>query len=198
VIIIGLTGSIAMGKSEVARILSAEGIPVFDSDQAVHALYNSKAGVDLLKPFVPDAIVDGKIHRPHLSAIVMKNPKLLSQLEKLVHAEVAKRRNNFKTEMQKTGHAVIVFDIPLLFEKQSEKSVDVTVVVSAPEQLQKQRALSRPGMTTEKLEMILSRQMPDVEKRNRADYIIENNGTFADLKSRTLAILDHIKKNHKS
>jgi dephospho-CoA kinase len=195
-ITIGLTGSIAMGKSEVSRIFVETGVPVFDADRAVHDLYDSQTGVDLLKSLVPDAIVDGKIHRPTLSELVMKDAELLGRLEKIVHAEVAKRRAAFKAEAEQQGHAVIVFDVPLLFEKQSEKTVDVTVVVSAPQDLQKQRALARPGMTTEKLNMILARQMPDAEKRKRADYVIENDATLSELKTRSLGVLADIRKHH--
>lgn len=194
---IGLTGSIAMGKSEVARIFQEQGIPVFDADQAVHALYDSKSGVDLLQPLVPGAIVDQKIHRPTLSALVMRDADLLNQLEVLVHAEVAKRREAFHAQARKDGHAMVVYDIPLLFEKQIDKTVDVTVVVSAPLHLQKQRALARPGMTEAKFNLILSKQMPDAEKRLRADYVIENNGTLSDLKNRSLQVLADIGKQHR-
>jgi dephospho-CoA kinase len=195
-ITIGLTGSIAMGKSEVARIFKEHGIPVFDADQAVHQLYDSQAGVELLQSLVPEAIVEGKIHRPTLTTLVLKDAALLNRLETIVHGEVAKRRAAFKAVAQEKGHAIIVFDIPLLFEKQFETSVDVTIVVSAPEHLQRQRALARPGMTQEKLDMILARQMPDAEKRQRADYVIENNATLAELKNKSLGIIADIRKHH--
>lgn len=195
-ITIGLTGSIAMGKSEVSRIFKEQNIPVFDSDLAVHSLYDSQAGVDFVQSLVPQAIVDGKIHRPRLSAIVLKDADLLNRLEKLVHAEVTRRRDIFKHDAKQAGHTIIVYDIPLLFEKQTEKSLDVTVVVSAPEHLQKQRAMARSDMTPEKLNMILARQMSDAEKRKRADYVIENDSTLSDLKTRTINILTDIKKSH--
>jgi dephospho-CoA kinase len=194
---IGLTGSIAMGKSEVARIFQEQGIPVFDADRAVHTLYDSKLGVDLLQPIVPEAIIDDKIHRPTLSALVMKDADLLNRLEVLVHAEVAKQREAFHAQAKQEGHAIVVYDIPLLFEKQIDKTVDVTVVVSAPAHLQKQRALARPGMTEERLNMILARQMPDAEKRSHADYVIENDATLLDLKSRSLEVLADIRKQHR-
>jgi dephospho-CoA kinase len=194
---IGLTGSIAMGKSEVARIFQEQGIPVFDADRAVHALYDSKHGVDLLQPLVPDAIVDQKIHRPTLSALVMKDAELLNRLEVLVHAEVAKQREAFNSQARKDGDTMVAYDIPLLFEKQIDKTVDVAVVVSAPPHLQKERALARPGMTEEKFNLIISKQMPDAEKRLRADYVIENNGTLLDLKNRSLEVLADIGKQHR-
>lgn len=193
-ITIGLTGSIAMGKSEVSRIFSERGIPVFDSDQEVHALYDSDEGVALLSPLVPKAIIDGKIHRPSLSKIVLQDPDLLNRLEILVHSEIAKRRLAFQHTAESQGHEIIVFDIPLLFEKQLEKTVDVTIVVSAPQQLQMKRAMARPGMTEDKLNRILARQMPDAEKRKSADYVIENDGTLSDLKTRTITVLSQIIK----
>jgi dephospho-CoA kinase len=195
-ITVGLTGSIAMGKSEVSRMFQTYGIPVFDSDKEVHAFYDSNEGVALLRPFIPEAIVDEKINRAILSSLVLQNPARLNQLENIVHAEIATRRSKFKEQSKAADLPLIVFDIPLLFEKHMEKTVDVSVVVSSPAELQKQRALARPGMTLEKLEMILSRQMPDAEKRERADYHIENNGSLKDLEVRTLAVLNSIKKAH--
>jgi dephospho-CoA kinase len=193
---IGLTGSIAMGKSEVARILVEAGLPLFDSDKEVHKLYDSAEGAALLSPYVPDAIRNGRVDRSLLSKIVIADQTKLNQLETLVHGEIANRREAFAAAAENNGHSLVVFDVPLLFEKNLEKTVDVTVVVSAPETEQRKRALSRDGMTPEKLDMILSRQMPDREKRKRADYIIENNGTLADLAERTRAMLMHIKRTH--
>jgi dephospho-CoA kinase len=193
---IGLTGSIAMGKSEVAKILIDEGIPVFDADREVHALYDSSEGAKLLQSAVPEAVIDGRVDRTKLSSLVMNNKQLLPTLESVVHAEIAKHRQHFTQQAEIAGHSIIVFDIPLLFEKGGEKDVDVTIVVSAPETIQRQRALARPGMTPEKLEMILARQMPDSKKRKRADHIIENNGTLEQLRQRTLAVLSQIRKAH--
>jgi dephospho-CoA kinase len=193
---IGLTGSIAMGKSEVVKVLQGQGLPVFDADDEVHQLYDSPEGIKLLSTIVPDAIRNGKLDRNLLSSIVVADPQKLNALEKLVHAEIAKRRQSFVEKADIEGHNLVVFDIPLLFEKQLDKTVDVTVVVSAPEPLQRQRALARPGMTAQKLDMILSRQMPDVKKRQCADYVIENDGTLTDLAHKTLNVLDNIKRTH--
>ncbi len=195
-ITIGLTGSIAMGKSEVSRIFHKQGIPVFDADREVHALYDSQAGVELLKPHVPEAIINSKIDRAALTKIVMADPQRLNALETIVHDEISKRRAEFKENTDQQGHAFVVFDIPLLFEKNLGKTVDVTVVVSAPAHVQRHRALARPGMTEEKFEMIVSRQMTDAEKRKRADHIIENNGSLDDLESKVLACLAQIKREH--
>jgi dephospho-CoA kinase len=193
---IGLTGSIAMGKSEVARILAEQGLPVFDADKEVHKLYDSAEGAALLKPDVPDAIRGGKVDRGLLTQIVMKDKHQLNKLENIVHAEIAARREIFTFASQSKGHSIIIYDIPLLFEKTMEKSVDVSVVVSSPEAQQRKRALARPGMTPEKLDMILQRQMPDHEKRKRADYVIENDGTLEQLAERTLHVLQQIKRTH--
>ncbi len=195
-IVIGLTGSIAMGKSEVARVFADAGLAIFDADNQVHELYDSHFGAELLRPFVPDAIVGERVDRQKLTQIALADRQKLERVEKIVHAEIARQRLAFIEEQEKAGHAIVVVDIPLLFEKSSEKEVDVTVVVSAPLEQQKQRALARPSMTPEKLDMILARQMPDSLKRLRADYIIENDGSLAVLKQRTLAVLAAIKKEH--
>ena len=196
-IIIGLTGSIAMGKTEVANIFRAEAIPVFDADKAVHALYDSPEGAALLGPFVPEAIVEDKVDRSTLSKLVLRQPALLEKLETIVHTEIAGKRTLFVAQSEKEGHGIVVVDVPLLFEKSGGKQVDVTVVVSSPEDLQHQRALARPGMTQQKLDMILRRQMPDAEKRRLANYVIINDGSLGDLRENTLAVLANIKKEHR-
>jgi dephospho-CoA kinase len=193
---IGLTGSIAMGKSEVARILAAQGLPLFDADVEVHKLYDSEDGAKLLQQHVPEAIVDSRVDRGKLTEIVMADPQRLHQLEAVVHAEIGRRRSQFVATAEADGYSIALFDIPLLFEKQLENTVDVTLVVSAPLAEQQNRALARPHMTQQKLEMILSRQMPDYEKRNRADYIIENDGSLDVLNQRTLNVLTEIKRAH--
>lgn len=196
-IIIGLTGSIAMGKSEVARVFVGEGLPLFDADKEVHALYDSVAGADLLRSLVPSAVEDGRVDRKKLSDHLVLSPEDLDPIEKIVHAEIARRRKAFLSEIEARGHSFAVVDVPLLFEKGGDKDVDVTVVVSAPADQQRSRALARPGMTDAKLDMILKRQMQDMEKRKRADYVIENTGTLEELRVRTLSVLDAIKKRTK-
>ncbi len=195
-IIVGLTGSIAMGKSEVAQIFRSQAIPVFDADQEVHALYASAEGADLMRELAPEAVENGKVNRHILSRMVVENPGLLNKVETVVHTEIARRRTLFMTQAEKAGHAIVVLDIPLLFEKTAGKQMDVTVVVSAPADQQRQRALARPGMTIEKLDMILKRQMPDAEKRRLANYTIINGGSLTDLRQATLAVLENIKKEY--
>lgn len=193
-IILGLTGGIAMGKSEVAKVLLSQGIPVFDSDREVHKLYDSREGAALLAPFAPAAIVGGKVDRQRLSEIVLADPARLAALEKIVHGEIRTRRAAFIAAERAKGTGVVVLDVPLLFETGGDREVDVTLVVSAGEALQRRRALARPGMTEERLAKILKRQMPDAEKRARADHLIETTGTLDELHQRVLAVLADIRK----
>ncbi len=195
-IVIGLTGGIAMGKSEVARILQAKGVPVFDADKEVHRLYDSLEGGGLVNPVAPTAVIDGKVDRTQLSRLVLADPGLLKKLEAIVHAEIRKRRQHFLDTQRREGHSLVALDIPLLFESGGEKDVDVTVVVSAHPSIQHERAMARPGMTEEKLAMILKRQMPDAEKRARAGHVIVTNGTLDELRGRVHEVLRHIRKEH--
>jgi dephospho-CoA kinase len=193
--VIGLTGSIAMGKSEVSKILREHGIPVFDSDAEVHALYDSKQGGDLLKADAPQAIIDGRVDRKILSALVICDATLLSRLEKKVHAEIRIRRSVFLKHAEQQGQQLAVVDVPLLFETGADKDVDVTLVVSSSAANQKARAFVRPGMTQDRFDMILARQMPDAEKCRRADHVIKNNGSLADLKKAVETFIDQLKQN---
>lgn len=174
-IIAGLTGSIAMGKSETAKIFAARGIPVFDSDAAVHALYAPGGdAVDAVRKIAPQAIVAGGVDRQKLAALVQADPSLLPKVEAVVHPLVKARQAAFIADALDRSD-IAVLDIPLLFETGRDREVDVVLVVSAGESLQRARALARAGMTAEKLDFILSRQMPDSEKRMRADYVIDTS-----------------------
>jgi dephospho-CoA kinase len=187
---IGLTGSIAMGKSEAAKILREHGLPVFDADAEVHKLYDSPEGANFIRPFVPEATQSGKVDRQIITAHVMKDPALLAQLEKRVHAEIANRREAFIAAAEAGGAKAVVLDIPLLFEVGADKSVDKTIVISSTPELQRVRALGRPGMTEERLNLILARQMPDAEKCRRADAVIHNTSTLLEMKKSLLAVLE--------
>jgi len=178
-----------MGKSEAAKILAAEGLPVFDSDAEVHRLYDSEQGVALIRPFVPDATMHGKVDRARLTAAIMHDSDLLSRIEKKVHAEIRARRELFVSKAEANGSKAVIVDIPLLFETGADESFHKTLVISATPELQRSRALARPGMTEDRLEMILARQMPDREKRARADAVVENNAGIAELKKSLLEIL---------
>ncbi|MFN4140627.1 dephospho-CoA kinase [Aestuariivirga sp.] len=193
-IVAGLTGSIAMGKSETARMFAARGIPVFDSDTAVHELY-AKGGeaVPAIAALVPSAVTNGSVDRHKLAARVMEQPELLERIEASVHPLVRLRQKVFLEAAEASGSPIAVLDIPLLFETGREKEVDVVIVVSAKAELQRQRALSRPGMTAEKLSFILSRQLPDAEKRSRADYVVDTSVSLADTAREVDRVIDDLK-----
>lgn len=180
-IVAGLTGSIAMGKSETARMFAERGIPVFDSDAAVHALY-AKGGeaVPAIAALAPDAIADGAVDRRKLATLVQADPALLPRIEAVVHPLVKERQKRFLAEAEVAGAELALLDIPLLFETKREREVDVVLVVSAGEALQRERAMKRPGMTDEKLAFILSRQVPDAEKRERAHHVIDTSVSLED------------------
>jgi dephospho-CoA kinase len=186
--LIGLTGSIAMGKSEAAKYLASLGFPVFDSDSAVHKLYDSEQGAALIRALAPQAIVDGKVNRPRLSELVLNDKQLLGELEKIVHAEIQKQRIAFVDEARVAGAKAAILDIPLLFETGAEKYLDKVIVVSAPADIQRARALARPGMTAERLDLILARQMPDAEKCKRADAVIDTSLALAEMQKSLLTL----------
>ena len=171
--VIGLTGSIAMGKSTAAQAFRNLGLPVFDSDAAVHSLYaKGGAAVSPLQKLVPQAIADGAVDRQALSAAIREKPELLKEVEKAVHPLVWQAQENFLKQCDAQDADLAVLDIPLLFETGRDAEVDFIVVVSAPAEIQRQRALARPGMTAEKLDQLLARQMPDAQKRRRATHVI--------------------------
>lgn len=173
-LILGLTGSIGMGKSTTSKMFQDEGVPVYDSDAAVHALYaTGGAAVAPVETAFPGVVVNGAIDRAKLSARVVGDPEALAKLETIVHPLVGAHRIGFFEKAQAEGHEIVVLDIPLLFETGGEKRVDKVIVVSAPADVQRERVLARPEMTPEKFEAILARQTPDVEKRARADFIID-------------------------
>jgi len=188
--ILGLTGSIGMGKSAVAAMFRAENVPVFDADAEVHHLQGP--GGELLPAIeraFPGATSPTGVDRAKLGAAVFGNPPALARLEAIVHPAVAKSRASF---LQNHPDApLVVFDIPLLFEKGGQKQVDAVAVVSAPATAQRERVLARPGMTPEKFESILRLQVPDEEKRARADYVIDT-GTSLDNTAKT--VRDLVKK----
>jgi dephospho-CoA kinase len=171
-IIIGLTGSIGMGKTTTAALFAAEGVPVNDADQVVHDLYRTEA-VEPIGRVFPDVIDCGVVNRARLSENLAKNPANFKIVEDIVHPLVRHREQAFLDAQRALGTPAVVLDIPLLFETGSEGRVDKIVVVSCAPEIQRQRVLARPGMTEEKLELILSRQLPDDQKRARADYVID-------------------------
>ncbi len=173
--LLGLTGSIGMGKSTTAEFFRGEGVPVWDADAAVHRLYQKGgAAVPAIAALRPDAVVNGAVDRAALKSWIAEDPNALALIEAVVHPLVVADRVAFIAAHPQAS--LIVLDIPLLFETQAEAALDGVVVVSAPAEAQRARVLSRPGMTERDLKAILSRQLPDAEKRRRADWVIETTG----------------------
>lgn len=178
-LVVGLTGSIGMGKSTAAARFRENGIAVFDADAAVHELYAGTA-VPLIEDAFPGTTSQGVVDRVRLLAALMADPSGFERLERIVHPLVRDAQRRFlRTQMDK-GASLTVLEIPLLFETGGDRLCDVVVVVSASAASQRERVLARPGMTPEKLEEILSRQMPDAEKRSRADFIVDTGGTIPE------------------
>ncbi|MBB4403473.1 MULTISPECIES: dephospho-CoA kinase [Rhizobium/Agrobacterium group] len=178
-IVIGLTGSIGMGKTTTAKLFAGEGVPVLDSDEVVHGLYRAEA-VPLIEAAFPGTTVSGTVDRQKLGEVLRQNPANFSRLEEIVHPLVRGRQEAFLEQARKEDRQFALLDIPLLFETGAESRVHKVVVVSCAPEIQRERVLSRPGMTEEKFEMILARQMPDAEKRRRADFIVDSgNGVEA-------------------
>lgn len=192
-IVIGLTGSIGMGKSTVAAMFAEEGAPCFDSDAAVHALYaTGGAAVAPVEAAFPGVSRNGAIDRVALSARVVGNDNAIERLEALVHPLVRRAQAEFLQNNRAEASRYVVLDIPLLFESGGANLVDMVVVVSAPADVQRTRVLSRPGMTEEKFESILARQTPDAEKRKRADFVIDTRGSFDETRAQVRAVLDDL------
>jgi dephospho-CoA kinase len=192
--VVGLTGSLAMGKTQTARFFAEEGVPVFDADAAVHQLY-AKGGraVGPVAAIVPDALVKGGIDRERLAAALEKDATVLPRLEAAVHPLVREQEGAFIAEQQSRGAPVVVLDIPLLFESGRAGEFDAVIVVTASPETQRHRALARPGMTVEKLNRILARQMPDDQKRAAADFIIDTDHGFDRARSRVKEIVDKLR-----
>jgi dephospho-CoA kinase len=178
-IVVGLTGSIAMGKSTLAQMLRELGAPVFDADAAVRELYRGETGTKVEAEF-PGVLVDGAVDRERLARYVVNDSAAMKRLEAIVHPAVAERRTRFLEEARRAGARAAILDVPLLFETGGDRRVDVVLVVSAPPDLQRARALERPGADLEKFEGLLARQTPDVDKRRRAHFVIDTSGTLAD------------------
>ncbi|QRM53639.1 dephospho-CoA kinase [Sinorhizobium sp. BG8] len=171
-IVVGLTGSIGTGKSTTSAMFRELGIPVHDADDTVHALYGGKAVGPIGRSF-PDAVKNGVVDRKALSAILADHPERFSELEAIVHPLVRQEEQAFITRERTSGSKIAVLDVPLLFETGGENRVDKVVVVTCDPEIQRQRVLARPNMTPEKFELVLSRQMPDAEKRRRADFVVD-------------------------
>jgi dephospho-CoA kinase len=175
--VIGLTGSIGMGKSATGRMFAARGAPVHDADAEVHRLYSNEAVAPIGEAF-PDAIVDGRVDRDRLSKAVLGDDAAIRRLEKIVHPLVQAQELAFLDKAFSEGRSVTVVEVPLLLEVGGDARVDAVVVASAPAEIQRQRVLERGGMSAEKFEKILARQIPDAEKRKRAHFVVDTSGGF--------------------
>jgi dephospho-CoA kinase len=189
--ILGLTGSLGMGKSTTARFFAEEGVPVHDADAVVHRLYDGEAAAAIEAAF-PGTTAGGKVDRDKLAARVLGDSAALKRLEAIVHPLVQEAERRLLAEAESRGEKVAVLDIPLLFETGGEERVDAVVVVSAPPDVQRSRALERPGMTVDKLDAILAKQIPDDEKRRRADFVVDTSRGFEAARADVRAILDAV------
>jgi dephospho-CoA kinase len=183
-----LTGSLGMGKSTAARFFAEEGTPVHDSDAAVHALYEGEA-VPLIEAAFPGSVTGGRVDRAKLAKMVLNDGAALTRLEAIVHPLVTASREKFLAEAEARGAPVVVLDVPLLFETAGHGGCDAVVVVSAPAKIQRQRAMQRPGMTDAKFAAIMSKQMPDAEKRRLADFVVDSSKDFEHTRAQIREIL---------
>ena len=192
-IILGLTGSIGMGKSTTAQMFRDAGIPVWDADATVHALYGpGAAGSEALRAVAPDAVTDEGVDRAKLREAIIADPSLLKKVEVAIHPLVGKDRNAFLHQAWRDGDRIVLCDIPLLFEGGNARGMDKIVVVTAPAEVQRQRVLDRPGMTEEAFQTILSKQVPDAVKREKADYLIDTSLGMDHARQRVAEIIEEL------
>ncbi len=191
--VIGLTGSIGMGKSTTAKLFAELGVPVYDADATVHQIYAGEA-VPAIEAAFPGTTADGRVDRARLSARVVRDPAAMKQLEQIVHPMLRSYHQKFLEDAERSGAPVAVVDIPLLFETGGDKRVDAVVVVSTSPELQRERILARGTMSAEALDAILAKQMPDAEKRRRADFVVDTSHGLDPVRVRIRDILDEVAK----
>jgi len=191
--VLGLTGSLGMGKSTTAKFFAEEGVPVHDADASVHKLYEGEA-VPLIEAAFPGTTAGGKVDREKLAKQVLGNASAIKKLEAIVHPLVAEVRERFLREAEQSGAKVAVLDIPLLYETGGDARCDAVVVVSAPAEVQRARAFERPGMTEDKFTAILAKQMPDAEKRARADFVVDTSQGYDAAHQQVRDILARVAK----
>jgi dephospho-CoA kinase len=189
--LLGLTGSIGMGKSATAKMFAEEGVPVHDADAVVHRLYEGEA-TPLIEAAFPGTTRGGKVDRAKLGQRVLGDDDAIRRLEQIVHPLVTAARERFVAEAERNGAAVAVLDVPLLFETGGDKRCDAVVVVSAPADIQRTRAFERPGMTDEKFTAIMAKQMPDAEKRRHADFVVDTSRGFDAARAQVRDILARV------
>ncbi|MGM4894844.1 dephospho-CoA kinase [Tardiphaga sp. 839_C3_N1_4] len=186
--VLGLTGSIGMGKSTTAKLFMEAGVPVYDADATVHMIYEGEAA-PLIEAAFPGTTVNGKVDRAKLSPLVVHDAAAMKKLEQIVHPLLGAYHRKFLDDAEKSGAPVAVVDVPLLYETGGEKRVDAVVVVSTNPEQQRERILAREGMTAEKLDAILARQLPDAEKRKRADFVVDTSNGLDPVRERIREIL---------
>jgi dephospho-CoA kinase len=191
-LVIGLTGSIGMGKTTAAALFAARGVPVFDADAEVHRLYVGE-GVAAIEAAFPGMVREGRVDRSLLAKSIAGSPEKLNTLEAIVHPMVAGAEIAFLREAEASGADFAVLEIPLLFETEAHARVDVSVVVSAPEHVQRARVLKREGMSEEKLAHLVKRQLPDAEKRARADFVVDSGASLDNMRDQVDTILDSLR-----
>jgi dephospho-CoA kinase len=191
--VLGLTGSIGMGKSTTARFFAEAGVPVHDADATVHRLYDGEAAPAIEAAF-PGTTIDGKVDRGRLAVQVVGDTEALHRLESIVHPLVRAEEVRFLKEAERAGAPIVVLDIPLLFETKGNERVDAVVTVSAPAEVQRARLLERPGLTEEKLESLIANQLPDAEKRRRADFVVDSSQGFDAARAQVKEILTRVAK----
>ncbi|MCG6206141.1 dephospho-CoA kinase [Rhodopseudomonas sp. HC1] len=187
-LVLGLTGSIGMGKSTTAKLFEEAGVPVYDADATVHKIYEGEA-VPAIEAAFPGTVVNGKVDRALLSAKVVHDAAAMKRLEQIVHPMLRSHHQTFLDDAESSGAAVAVVDVPLLFETGGEKRVDAVVVVTTSPIVQRERILARDNMTPDKLDAILARQMPDAEKRKRADFVVDTSDGLDPVRARIQEIL---------
>lgn len=192
-LILGLTGSIGMGKSTTAKLFEEAGVPVYDADAAVHQLYEGEAAPAIEAAF-PGTTENGRVDRTKLSAQVVHDPAAMRQLEQIVHPMLGASRQKFFADAEASGVPVAVVDVPLLFETGGEKRVDAVVVVTTSPEIQRERVLARGTMDAERFDAILARQMPDAEKRKRADFVVDTSDGLDPVRARIRDILAEVVK----
>jgi dephospho-CoA kinase len=192
-IILGLTGSIGMGKSTTAKLFAEAGVPVYDADATVHQLYEGEA-VPAIEAAFPGTTADGKVDRQKLSARVVHDPAAMKQLEQIVHPMLGASRQRFFQDAEQAGAPVTVVDVPLLYETGGEKRVDAVVVVTTSPENQRARIMARGTMTPEALDSILARQLPDAEKRKRADFVVDTSQGLDPVRAQIRDILQQVVK----
>jgi dephospho-CoA kinase len=192
-LVVGLTGGMGMGKSAAAERFAEHGIPVFNADACVHRLYEG-AAADRIEVAFPGTTSEGRVDRALLSEQIAGSPERLRQLEQIVHPLVIKAELDFLREEEAKGARLAVLEIPLLFETGAEARVDVTVAVSAPQDVQRSRVLARPGMTAEKLEHLLARQLPDAERQARADFVVDGGTSLEHMRIEIDRLVESLKR----